>query len=52
MGSGVWTVEVLDETVLREIEALPEDIQAAYVRLTERIQVIGLEQIREPHVKH
>ncbi len=47
-----WAVEVLNETVLNEIEAMPEDIQAAYVRLSERIKLIGLERIGEPHLKH
>ncbi len=47
-----WTVEVLNETVLEEINAFPEDIQAAYVRLSERIIVLGLERIGQPHLKH
>jgi len=47
-----WTVEVLNETVLEEIKAFPEDILAAYVRLSERIMVLGLERVGEPHLKH
>jgi phage-related protein len=47
-----WTVETLNETVDEEIAALPADIQAAYLRLADRIEAVGLERIREPHVKH
>lgn len=47
-----WRVEILDAVVTAEIEALPEDIQAAFLRLAERIEAVGLERIREPHVCH
>ncbi len=47
-----WKVEILNAVVADEIEALPEDIQAAFLRLSERIEAVGLERIREPHVKH
>lgn len=32
--------------------ALPADMQAAFVRLAERIVAVGLQRIGEPHVKH
>lgn len=35
-----------------EILALPKDMQAAFVRLAERIKALGLERIGQPHVKH
>ena len=35
-----------------EIEALPPGLQARLVRLLEMIETVGLEQLREPHVKH
>jgi phage-related protein len=47
-----WIVETLNAAVDTELEALPEDIQAAFYRLIERIKAVGLERIREPHVKH
>lgn len=47
-----WTVETLNETVDDEILSLPDDIQAAFIRLVERVEAVGLENIREPHVKH
>jgi phage-related protein len=47
-----WTVETLDAAVDDEIANLPDDMQAAFLRLAERIEAVGLERIREPHVKH
>jgi phage-related protein len=48
----LWQVEVLNETVGAEIEALPADMQARFLRLAERICQVGLETLDEPHVKH
>lgn len=48
----VWTVETLDEIVDAEIEALPVGLQARLIRLMEMVEHVGLEQLREPHVKH
>jgi phage-related protein len=45
-------VEVLNDTVRAELNALPEDIRARLVRLSAQINLLGLESIREPHVKH
>jgi phage-related protein len=47
-----WRVEVLNETVAAEIAALPTDMQARFLRLSERIAQAGLESLREPHLKH
>ncbi|MFT4183327.1 MAG: type II toxin-antitoxin system RelE/ParE family toxin [Rhizobium sp.] len=47
-----WTVETLDVSVDNEIASMPSDMQAAFLRLAERIEAVGLERIREPHVKH
>ena len=47
-----WRVEVLNEVVRAEIVALPEDMQARLVRLSQRIRNVGLESLREPHVKY
>jgi phage-related protein len=47
-----WRVEILNETVGAEIAALPADLQARFLRLSERIQLVGLESLKEPHVKH
>lgn len=47
-----WHVETLNETVAQEIEALPLDMQARFVRLGERIAQVGLERLGQPEVKH
>ncbi len=47
-----WLVETLGTQVDAEILALPKDMQAAFVRLAERIEAVGLERIGQPHVKH
>lgn len=47
-----WRVEILNEAVAAEIDALPSDMQARFLRLAERIAVAGLESLSEPHVKH
>lgn len=47
-----WQVEILNEAVAAEIEALPADIQARFIWLGEKIRLTGLDRLREPHVKH
>lgn len=47
-----WTVETLDERVDAELEALPSTIRARIVRIAEMIEALGLQALREPHVKH
>ncbi len=48
----VWVVETLNVTVDAELEALPADQIAKFIRIGELIQALGLERVREPHVKH
>ena len=47
-----WTVETLGTVVDVEIAALPKDMQAAFLRLGERIEAVSLERDGHPHVKH
>lgn len=47
-----WTVETLNATVDAELEALPADMRARFVRVAELIETVGLPSVREPHVKH
>ncbi len=46
------SVETLNATVTAELNALPDDMLAKLRRVSELIQVHGLERVREPHVKH
>jgi phage-related protein len=47
-----WTVETLGTVVDAELEALPDSLRARLLRVMEMVESIGLEQVREPHVKH
>jgi len=47
-----WTVQTLGPLVDAEIAALPKDMRAAFLRLVERIEAVGLERIGEPRIKH
>jgi len=47
-----WTVETLNEAVSAEVEALPADMRARLARIANLIEMMGLEHVGEPHVKH
>jgi phage-related protein len=47
-----WIVETLNETVDEELNALPEDMRARFVRIAGLIESVGLENVGHPHVKH
>jgi phage-related protein len=47
-----WVVELLDDRVRDELDALPPDMQARFRRVVELIQGYGLERVHEPHIKH
>ncbi len=47
-----WTVETLNATVDREVNALPADMRAQLARISFLIEEFGLEKMRAPHVKH
>ena len=47
-----WVVETLNATVDAEMEALPPSLHARLLRLMEAVEAVGLENMREPHVKH
>jgi phage-related protein len=52
MGCMQWTVETLNETVNQELEALPSDVRARFVRVVDLIESVGLERVGQPHVRH
>lgn len=47
-----WIVEILNETVLAELSALPRDMRAQFQRFVTVIETSGPSALREPHVKH
>jgi phage-related protein len=47
-----WIIETLDEIVDEELEALPVDLRARFVRLCEVIQAVGIDRLGMPHVRY
>jgi phage-related protein len=47
-----WTIEILNDVVRAELDALPADQIARFLRIGELIRTIGLDRVREPHVRH
>lgn len=47
-----WSVYLLDGSVRAEMESLPKDVIAGFLRITRLIESEGLENVREPYVKH
>lgn len=47
-----WSVETLNEKVDKELEALPADMRARFIRISHMIEQVGLENITKPHVRH
>lgn len=46
-----WTVVTLDARVDAELEALPADMRARLVRISELIASVGVENVGMPHVR-
>jgi phage-related protein len=51
MSAPQWTVLLLPEAA-DELDAQPDDIRARFFRIVELIEGQGLQNMREPHVKH
>jgi phage-related protein len=47
-----WAVETLNTAVDKELEALPADMRARFIRISELVVAVGLERVGMPHVKH
>src|ERR1700720_1106385 len=46
-----WRITLLP-VAATELEAMPADIRARFGRIANLIETHGLEQVREPHIKH
>jgi phage-related protein len=46
-----WSVEILNTTVERELEELPDDMKARFMKIVELIQEFGLENVGMPYVR-
>lgn len=47
-----WTVVFVSETAQAEVDALPQDMQMKFARITDLIRDFGLMAMRQPYVKH
>jgi phage-related protein len=47
-----WTVVYLNDDVRAEVEALAVDLRGKFQRIVELVRSKGLEQVREPYIKH
>jgi phage-related protein len=46
-----WRVDVLNQSVVGEIDALPPDMRAKLDHIVRMIEELGLHQVREPYIK-
>ena len=46
-----WAVEVLNQTVEAELLALPKEMQARFLRISELLETFGPPQVGLPHVR-
>src|SRR5713226_7989407 len=46
-----WAVEVLNQAVEAELLALPKDMQARFLRISELLQTFGPPNVGMPHVR-
>lgn len=46
-----WVVEVVNETVEAELMALPKNMQARFLRISELLRTFGPQQVGMPHVR-
>jgi phage-related protein len=46
-----WAVEVLNQTVEAELLALPKDMQARFLRISELLEGFGPQHVGMPHVR-
>ena len=47
-----WVIETLNASVDKEVSALPADVRASLVRISELIEEFGLDRVQGPHLKH
>jgi len=47
-----WKVEILNDTVEQELNALPADMRARFTRIVQLIENFGIQNVGMPHVRH
>ncbi|PHR59253.1 MAG: hypothetical protein COA47_09835 [Robiginitomaculum sp.] len=48
----MWSIEFLDQTVLDEMQAQPNEIRAKFEHIVRLIEANGLSRVHEPYIKH
>jgi phage-related protein len=48
---GQWAIEVLNQTVQAELFALPKEMQARFLRISELLENFGPQHVGMPHVR-
>lgn len=46
-----WTIEIVSLRAEKELEALPKDLKAKFLRIVEMIEVFGPLKVKMPYVK-
>ena len=47
-----WRIEVLNQTVIDELDSLPRDMRAKLDHIVHLIEELGLHRVCEPYVRH
>ena len=47
-----WSVELLNKTVEKELQALPKDMRARFIKISQMIEEHGLHEVGMPYVRH
>jgi phage-related protein len=47
-----WRVEILDHRVVKELDALAQEVRQRFLRIAQLIEEHGMAAMHEPYVKH
>ena len=47
-----WSLVFATAEARKELDALSSDMRASFQRIVQLIQIVGLERVHQPHIKH
>lgn len=47
-----WSFTYVSNEAKAELDALPDDVRASFERIVRLVQMMGLERVREPYIRH